>query len=52
VIGSDLRCDMHGYLFDVHTGICTYYTEGPCRGLRVYPLAVRSGMIGVLLHAD
>jgi nitrite reductase/ring-hydroxylating ferredoxin subunit len=52
VIGNDLRCDMHGYLFDVQTGVCTYYTEGPCRGLRVYPHAVRNGMIGVLLHAE
>lgn len=49
VIDASLRCDMHGYRFDVHTGECTFYTEGPCRGLRVYPLQVRAGMIGVLL---
>jgi nitrite reductase/ring-hydroxylating ferredoxin subunit len=49
VIGANLRCDMHGYLFDVHTGACTYYSEGPCRGLRVYPCEVRDGMIGVRL---
>lgn len=49
VIGGDLRCDMHGYLFDAHSGVCTYYTEGPCRGLRVYTAEVRDGMIGVLL---
>jgi nitrite reductase/ring-hydroxylating ferredoxin subunit len=51
IIGSDLRCDMHGYRFDVHSGECTHYTEGPCRGLRVYTYAVRDGMIGVMLDA-
>ena len=49
IVGPDLRCDMHGYRFDVHTGACTFFTEGPCRGLRVYEHAVRDGMIGVLL---
>jgi nitrite reductase/ring-hydroxylating ferredoxin subunit len=49
LIDTDLRCDMHGYRFDAHTGACTYFTEGPCRGLRVYVHAVRNGMIGVLL---
>jgi len=51
VIGSNLRCDMHGYLFDVHGGTCTYYTEGPCRGLRVYPCVERDGQVGVMLQA-
>ena len=51
IIGSDLRCDMHGYRFDVHSGECTYFTEGPCRGLRVYPHDLRDGMIGVMLDA-
>ena len=51
IIGSDLRCDMHGYLFDVHTGACTLHTEGPCRGLRVYPHAIRNGILGVMLEA-
>ena len=50
LIGSDLRCDMHGYLFDVHSGICTHHTEGPCRGLRVYPLDLRNGLIGAVLQ--
>jgi nitrite reductase/ring-hydroxylating ferredoxin subunit len=50
VIGTDLRCDMHGYRFDTHSGVCTYFTEGPCRGLHVYDFAVRDGMIGVLLQ--
>jgi len=51
IIGSNLRCDMHGYLFDAHTGACTYYTEGPCRGLRVYAHAIEGGMLGVVLEA-
>jgi nitrite reductase/ring-hydroxylating ferredoxin subunit len=50
LVGSDLRCDMHGYLFDVVSGACTYYTEGPCRGLRVYRHEVRDGQIGVWLN--
>jgi nitrite reductase/ring-hydroxylating ferredoxin subunit len=49
IIGGELRCDMHGNLFDVRTGLCTRYTEGPCRSLRVYAYAVREGVIGVLL---
>jgi nitrite reductase/ring-hydroxylating ferredoxin subunit len=49
VIGTSLRCDMHGYLFDVHTGVCTLYTEGPCRALRVYASEVRNGVLGVVL---
>ncbi|MFO7325117.1 MAG: Rieske 2Fe-2S domain-containing protein [Pseudomonadota bacterium] len=49
LVGGDLRCDMHGYLFDAHSGVCTYWTEGPCRGLKVYPCEVRGGAVGVLL---
>lgn len=49
VRGTDIRCDMHGYLFDVRSGVCTYYTEGPCRALRVYAVDLRDGMVGVLL---
>lgn len=49
IIGSDLRCPMHGYLFDLHSGACTYYTEGPCRGLKVYTLVEQGAMVGVLL---
>ncbi len=49
VIGADLRCDMHGYRFDLRSGACTYSTEGPCRALRVYEWQVREGVVGVLL---
>jgi nitrite reductase/ring-hydroxylating ferredoxin subunit len=49
IIANQLRCDMHGYLFDVRTGVCTFYTEGPCRSLRVYPHEIRDGYIGALL---
>lgn len=47
--GTNIRCDMHGYLFDLQSGVCTYFTEGPCRALRVYAWEQRDGMIGVLL---
>jgi nitrite reductase/ring-hydroxylating ferredoxin subunit len=49
VLGTDIRCDMHGYRFDARTGACTYYTEGPCRALRVFAFDVRGGYLGVLL---
>lgn len=49
IVGTDLRCDMHGYLFDLRSGVCTHYTEGPSRGLRVYASEIRDGMVGVLL---
>lgn len=49
MVGTTLRCDMHGYLFDATNGECTYYTEGPCRALRVYRCEVRDGVVGVLL---
>lgn len=47
LVGADIRCDMHGYRFDIRDGRCTYYTEGPCRALRVYAHEVREGFIGV-----
>ena len=49
IVGSDIRCDMHGYRFDLRTGACTFYTEGPIRGLRVFPHEIRDGFIGVVL---
>lgn len=49
IIASDLRCPMHGYLFDLASGVCTYYTEGPCKNLRIYAVIKRQGYVGVLL---
>jgi len=49
IIGTDLRCPMHGYLFDLASGECTYYTEGPCRGLHTYEIVYRENAVGVLL---
>jgi nitrite reductase/ring-hydroxylating ferredoxin subunit len=49
VRGNNIRCDMHGYLFDLHSGACTYYTEGPCRALRVYGWEQQDGVIGIRL---
>lgn len=48
IIGSELRCPMHGYLFNLASGACTYYTEGPCRGLHTYQVLVRGNKTGVL----
>jgi nitrite reductase/ring-hydroxylating ferredoxin subunit len=47
--GDTLRCPMHGYLFDLHSGACTSYTEGPCRGLYRYELSAEDGWLGVRL---
>ena len=49
VRGANIRCDMHGYLFDLQNGVCTYSTEGPCRALRVYEWEIRGDYIGVWL---
>lgn len=49
LIGDSLRCPMHGYLFDLHSGACTYFTEGPCRGLYRFALLVQDGHVGVQL---
>ena len=49
VRGANIRCDMHGYLFDLRSGACTYYTEGPCRALRVYEWELQDGVLGVRL---
>ncbi len=49
IIGTDLRCPMHGYLFDLRTGACTFYTEGPCRGLHTYDIIRRGDEVGVEL---
>jgi nitrite reductase/ring-hydroxylating ferredoxin subunit len=48
ILGNALRCPMHGYLFSLETGDCTYYTEGPCRGLKRLTLVERDGPVGVL----
>jgi nitrite reductase/ring-hydroxylating ferredoxin subunit len=49
IIKGQIRCPMHGYLFALDTGSCTYITEGPCRGLHTYLPVVRDGQIGLLL---
>jgi nitrite reductase/ring-hydroxylating ferredoxin subunit len=49
LINGQIRCPMHGYLFALDSGSCTYFTEGPCRGLHTYPPVIRDGMIGLLL---
>jgi nitrite reductase/ring-hydroxylating ferredoxin subunit len=49
IIGTDIRCPMHGYLFDLQSGTCTLYTEGPCRGLQAYAIINQGAVLGVML---
>lgn len=47
---ADIRCPMHGYLFDLATGDCTYSTEGPCRSLETFPVIRQAGWMAVELE--
>lgn len=49
IIDQALRCPMHGYLFKLDSGHCILHSEGPCADLRVFPVAIREGMVGALL---
>lgn len=49
LVDGALRCPMHGYLFDLHSGACIYHTEGPCRGLYRFAVQVEAGQVGVQL---
>lgn len=49
VLDGALRCPMHGYLFELHSGACVFASEGPCRGLYRYPLVQQGDMTGVQL---
>lgn len=49
IIGTNLRCSMHAYLFDISSGECTYAIDGPCRGLKTYAVAYRRNEVGVML---
>ncbi len=45
--GTQLQCSLHGALFNVHDGFCTW---GPCRGRSLTPLAlsIENGQIHLL----
>ena len=49
LIGTSLRCPMHGYLFEISDGACVAAYEGPCRGLITYDIIYRDDKIGVML---
>ena len=49
IMDDQLQCGMHGYRFSLQTGECTYFTEGPCRALKTYPLVWRGDEVGVEL---
>jgi len=49
LIGTALRCPMHGYLFEIADGRCTANFEGPCRGLHTYDVVYQGDEVGVVL---
>jgi len=49
LIGTNLRCPMHGYLFAIDDGACVAAYEGPCRDLPTYRIEYREQEIGVML---
>lgn len=49
IIDRQLRCPMHGYMFDIASGECMFSPEGPCRGLQRYELVYRGAEVGVVL---
>ena len=49
IIGSDLRCSLHGYQFDIVTGDLIKAQEEPCRGLKKYELVYLNTEVGVML---
>lgn len=49
IIDGRLRCPMHGYLFDLHSGDCMMSSEGPCNGIAVYEPVIIGDDLGIYL---
>ncbi len=49
IIGTGLRCPLHGYQFDIATGDLLKATEEPCRGLKIFDLVYQETEVGVML---
>ena len=49
IIGTNLRCSLHGYEFDIASGQLKHATEESCRGLKTYELSYQATDIGVML---
>lgn len=49
ILGSDIRCPMHGYRFNLVAGDCVFSSEGPCRALDTFELVRQGSEIGVSL---
>lgn len=47
--GRQLRCPLHGYLFDLTSGQLLLATEELCRDLRRYELIYRDTDLGLML---
>ena len=49
IVGSSLRCSLHGYQFDIASGDLIAATEEPCRDLKTYELIYQGTEVGVVL---
>lgn len=49
IIGSSIRCPLHGYRFDIDSGQLLEATEEMCRDLKVYELVYQQTDVGVVL---
>ena len=48
IIGGDLRCPLHGYQFDLHTGNPTSINDAPCRALKSYEIVYQQREVGLI----
>lgn len=46
---GQLRCPLHGYLFDLINGDLLHATEETCRSLKTYELVYQEKDVGVML---
>ena len=49
IVGTELRCPLHAYHFDIASGALIKATEEPCRGLKKYELVYLHTDVGVML---
>jgi nitrite reductase/ring-hydroxylating ferredoxin subunit len=47
-----LQCALHRYQFALDDGRLLYHSEGPCRGLRTWPVHYEGNEVGVMLSED
>ena len=49
IIGTSIRCPLHGYRFDMNTGLLKEASEEMCRNLKVYELVYQQTEVGIML---